>query len=59
MNFFPSISVEEISFVLAGKQYEASFHISNMNRMKGIVLSSDRLLTFGISAFRDRMHCYI
>lgn len=54
---FLRISVEEISFsVEAGKQYEASFHISNsMNRiMKGIVLSSDRLLTLGISAFRDK-----
>lgn len=54
---FLRISVNEINFfVEAGKQYEGSFHISNsMGRtMKGIVISSDRLLGLGLTAFLDK-----
>ena len=51
---FLQISVKEINLsVEAGKQFEGSFHISNsMNRtMKGMLISSDRLLTLNLSAF--------
>lgn len=51
------VSLEEIDIsVEAGKQYEGSFHIGNsMERaMKGIVYSSERLLTLNISAFNDK-----
>ncbi|TAH74949.1 MAG: hypothetical protein EWM47_00775 [Anaerolineaceae bacterium] len=54
---FLRLSVEEIDFsVEAGKQFEGSVSISNSaNRiMKGIVFSSERLLTLSLSDFKDK-----
>ena len=54
---FLRLSVESIDFnVEAGKHFEGSISISNSaNRlMKGIVFSSDRLLTLSLSEFKDK-----
>ena len=51
------LSVELIDFsVEAGKHYEGNVSISNSaNRiMKGIVFSSERLLTLSLSEFKDK-----
>ncbi len=51
------LSVDSIDFnVEAGKHFEGSVSISNsVNRiMKGIVFSSERLLTLSVSEFRDK-----
>lgn len=54
---FLRLSVEEIEFrVEAGKQYEGNFTISNSagRIMKGILYSSDRLLTLNQTSFNDK-----
>lgn len=54
---FLRLSVEEIDIsVEAGKQFEGSFIISNNagRTMKGILYSSERLLTLSLTAFKDK-----
>lgn len=54
---FLRLSVEDIEFsVEAGKRFEGSFCISNSEdrHMKGILYSSNRLLTFNVSAFHEK-----